>query len=135
MPLPEHAATGRLVYLETDPVELRDRAARQRRQAAIEFLEPHCAFFTWGENYGHPDCGVPDRRALPVPADAAAGRHGLWRSSAERRRRHVHHHRQLAAALARGRFKGERLPLEQAPRVPEVPRSARPKRPPLRAGA
>lgn len=58
VPLPEHAATGRLVYLETDPValqiELHDRDA-----AAVAFLEPHVALFTWGLNYGAPDCRVP----------------------------------------------------------------------------
>src|SRR4051812_48710143 len=58
VPRPEHYATGRLVYLETDPVELEIELYHNHRQA-IEFLEPHCAFFTWGLNYGHPDCRVP----------------------------------------------------------------------------
>jgi hypothetical protein len=58
IPLPEHSATGRLVYLETDPVELEVELHNQAPGAA-EFLEPHVAFFTWGLNYGQPDCRVP----------------------------------------------------------------------------
>ena len=58
MPLPEHSATGRLVYLETDPVLLQIELADNNPET-IAFLEPHCAFFTFGENYGSPDCGLP----------------------------------------------------------------------------
>lgn len=58
MPLPEHAETGRLVYLGTDPVEVEIDLHHNVRQT-IEYLEPHCAFFTWGENYGNPDCRLP----------------------------------------------------------------------------
>jgi hypothetical protein len=58
VPLPEHSATKRLIYLETDPVEL-EIGLYDGVQAAIDFLEPHIAFFTWGLNYGHPDCRVP----------------------------------------------------------------------------
>ena len=57
-PLPEHYATGRLVYLGTDPVEV-EIQLYHNEQATIDYLAPHCAFFTWGENYGSPDCGVP----------------------------------------------------------------------------
>jgi hypothetical protein len=57
-PLPEHSATGRLVYLGTDPVQVEIDLYHNIRRT-IEFLEPHCAFFTWGENYGNPDCKVP----------------------------------------------------------------------------
>jgi len=28
-------------------------------QRAVDFLEPHCAFFTFGENYGKADCRLP----------------------------------------------------------------------------
>ena len=38
-PLPEHAATGRLVYLETDPVEL-EVELYNKVPGVIEFLEP-----------------------------------------------------------------------------------------------
>jgi hypothetical protein len=58
MPLPEHYATGRLVYLETDPVEL-EIELHENRADTIAFLEPHCALFTWGLNYGRADCKVP----------------------------------------------------------------------------
>jgi hypothetical protein len=57
-PLPEHSATNRLIYLETDPVELEIELYNGDRKA-IEFLEPHSAYFTWGLNYGRPDCKVP----------------------------------------------------------------------------
>lgn len=58
LPRPEHGATQRLVYLETDPVapqiELYDN-----RTETIEFLSAHQAFFTFGENLGRPSCQVP----------------------------------------------------------------------------
>jgi GT2 family glycosyltransferase len=57
-PLPEHSATGRLVYLETDPV-LAQIELHHNVQYTLDFLEPHCAFFTFGENYGNPDCELP----------------------------------------------------------------------------
>jgi len=58
IPLPEHSATGRLIYLETDPVELQIQL-HDNNQEAIDFLSPHGAFFTFGENYGNPDCKLP----------------------------------------------------------------------------
>jgi hypothetical protein len=67
-PLPEHAETGRLVYLETDPVRLQVEL-HDNRQPTVEHLEPHVAFFTFGESYGRPGCGLPvsDRfRFLPT---------------------------------------------------------------------
>ncbi len=57
-PLPEHAATGRLVYLETDPVQLQVELS-QGRQETVDFLEPHVAFFTFGENCGRDGCLLP----------------------------------------------------------------------------
>jgi GT2 family glycosyltransferase len=57
-PLPELAATGRLVYLETDPVQLQLELSHGV-QETLDFLEPHCAFFTFAENWGQPDCGLP----------------------------------------------------------------------------
>jgi len=57
-PLPEHSATGRLVYLETDPV-LPQIELYHNVQYTLDFLEQHCAFFTFGENYGNPDCKLP----------------------------------------------------------------------------
>src|SRR5918994_636024 len=57
-PLPEHSETGRIDYLETDTVD-REVEVYHNVQRTIDLLEPHCAFFTWGENYGKPDCKVP----------------------------------------------------------------------------
>lgn len=54
----EMAATGRLIYVETDPVQVQLELDRGGREA-IDYLEPHCAFFTFAENYGRPDCPLP----------------------------------------------------------------------------
>jgi ATP-binding cassette, subfamily B, bacterial len=58
LPFPEHAATDRLVFLGTDPVEVELEVHRGDRRA-IEFLDQHVAFFTWGLNFGNPDCKLP----------------------------------------------------------------------------
>jgi GT2 family glycosyltransferase len=57
-PRPEHSRTGRLVYLETDPVQLQVEL-HEEQPDTIEFLEQHCAFFTFGENWGGADCRLP----------------------------------------------------------------------------
>jgi len=54
-PLPEHSSTARLIYLETDPVQLQIELYNADPRA-IRFLEPHSAFFSFGENLGNPDC-------------------------------------------------------------------------------
>jgi GT2 family glycosyltransferase len=67
-PLPEFAAGGPLVYLETDPVQLQLELAHGV-QETLDFLEPHAAFFTFAENWGQPDCGLPAQeryRFLPT---------------------------------------------------------------------
>jgi hypothetical protein len=58
LPRPEHSASGRLVYLETDPVFVPVRV-QQNNPETIDLLAAHSAFFTWGLNYGNPDCQVP----------------------------------------------------------------------------
>ena len=58
VPLPEHTATGRLVYVETDPVQLQIELHDGVKETE-EFLSAHCAFFTFGENIGNPDCELP----------------------------------------------------------------------------
>jgi GT2 family glycosyltransferase len=57
-PLPELWATDRLVYLETDPVQLQHELA-EGYEASYAFLEPHAAFFTFAENIGQADCRLP----------------------------------------------------------------------------
>jgi GT2 family glycosyltransferase len=64
IPASEHYATGRLVYLETDPVQLQIELHEQN-PTTIEFLEPHCAFFTFGENLGAADCPLPVSERFP----------------------------------------------------------------------
>jgi GT2 family glycosyltransferase len=65
LPRPELVASDRLVYLETDPVQLQVEL-HQNVQETIEFLEPHCAFFTFAENYGNPDCLLPVQDRFPL---------------------------------------------------------------------
>jgi GT2 family glycosyltransferase len=84
-PLAELYANDRLVYLETDPVQLQVEL-QQNVQETIDFLEPHCAYFTFAENYGNADCLLPlqDRYPLrpthqPVVMDFWSGRQGLRR--------------------------------------------------------
>ena len=70
VPLPEHAATDRLVFLGTDPVATELKIHRGERET-IEFLDKHAAFFTWGLNYGNPDCRLPwasPYSFIPTPA-------------------------------------------------------------------
>src|SRR4051795_8395169 len=64
-PLAELYANDRLVYLETDPVQLQVELQHDV-QATIDFLEPHSAFFTFAENYGNPDCRLPEQNRYPL---------------------------------------------------------------------
>jgi hypothetical protein len=57
-PQPEHAATGRLVYIGTDPVLLEIQLSEGSPEAHA-LLEPHVAFFTWAANHGKDDCRLP----------------------------------------------------------------------------
>ena len=57
-PLPELKATDRLIYLETDPVQLQLELA-EGYAASYEFLDAHAAFFTFAENYGQEGCLLP----------------------------------------------------------------------------
>jgi ABC-type multidrug transport system fused ATPase/permease subunit/GT2 family glycosyltransferase len=65
MPLPEHAATDRLVFLGTDPVEVELEIHAGHRRT-IEMLEQHVAFFTSGLNFGNPDCALPWSGSFPL---------------------------------------------------------------------
>ena len=121
LPLPEHAATERLVFLGTDPVDLELEVQRGARRA-IEFLDQHTAFFSWGLNFGNPDCRLPWASRFPVRRQPAPGGARLL-GGRRRADRTVHHDRQLAPAGAQRALRGSRLRLEQAPAVPEDPRS------------
>ena len=77
VPLPEHYATGRLVYLETDPVELQIELFNKDANT-IAFLEPHCAFFTWGLNYYSPDCRLPLPERFHFKTSVPAVVQDLW---------------------------------------------------------
>ena len=57
-PRPEHTATGRLVYLGTDPVN-REIALHEKDEEIVDLFAAHASHFTWGENHGRPDCKVP----------------------------------------------------------------------------
>ncbi len=57
-PLPDLRATDRLVYVETDPVQLQVELA-DGYKASHEFLEAHSAFFTFAESYGSDECLLP----------------------------------------------------------------------------
>jgi GT2 family glycosyltransferase len=63
--LPELRQSDRLVYLETDPVQLQVELHDNVPQT-LDFLEPHCAFFTFAENYGRPDCKLPVQNRFPL---------------------------------------------------------------------
>ena len=65
VPRPEHYGSGRLVYVGTDPVE-HEVAVHNGDQGMVAHLEPHSVFFTWGENHGNQDCGVPAFERFPL---------------------------------------------------------------------
>jgi hypothetical protein len=58
LPTREQAETGRLVYLETDPVWIQIELYRGLKRTA-DFLDLHSSFFTFGENYGRQVCALP----------------------------------------------------------------------------
>ena len=57
-PREELVRSERLVYVETDPVQTQIELY-EGDQAAIDFLAPHSALFTFAENIGAPGCGLP----------------------------------------------------------------------------
>jgi glycosyltransferase involved in cell wall biosynthesis len=69
VPLPEHTAGNKLVYLGTDPVEV-EAELHAGDATATAFMAAHAAHFTWGLNYGRPDCRLPVTppfRLIPTP--------------------------------------------------------------------
>ena len=133
-PLPELSANGRLDLP-------RDRsgpaAARAPPRRAGDGRLPRAALrlLHLRRELGQARLRPAGAGALPVHPHPPAGRaRPLARSLAAARRR-LHHDRQLAPGLARRHLRRRALHLEQAPRVPQVPRAARAQRPGLRAGA
>ncbi len=62
----EHMRVPVRAYVETDPV-LPQIEVAQGRKFTIEFLAAHTHHFTYGENFGAPDCEVPIRRFRYLP--------------------------------------------------------------------
>ena len=81
VPTEELAATDRLVYLETDPVQLQLELARGY-EPTHDFLEPHCAFFTFAENYGGADCALPVSDRYPFKHTRQPVLLDLWETTA-----------------------------------------------------
>ncbi|CAN5259524.1 hypothetical protein BH18GEM1_BH18GEM1_07820 [soil metagenome] len=65
LPRPEHTSTGRLICVATDPVQL-EIELHQEVAATIRFLESHRVVFSFGENYGRPDCLLPVSERFPI---------------------------------------------------------------------
>lgn len=59
--LAEHLRVPARVYLETDPVLAQIEVA-QGREFTVDLLAAHTHHFTYGENFGAPDCSVPVER-------------------------------------------------------------------------
>lgn len=78
VPEPEHYATDRLVYVETDPVQVQiDLAAGD--QETIDYLAPHCAFFTFGENYALGTSQLPNSDGFDFQPTRQPVVMDLWR--------------------------------------------------------
>jgi hypothetical protein len=83
VPLPEHAATGRLVYVGTDPVLL-EVQLHEGSKAAFDFLSPHAAFFTWAGNHGGPDYRLPLFETFPFQPTRQPLLLDVWNGGDER---------------------------------------------------
>ena len=117
-PLPELYATGPARLPGDRPGAAPGRAARRACSTTLDFLEPHCAFFTFGENYGSPDCGLPVSGPLPAsarPASRSCSTSGRAAAAPRERFTTVGNWRQPWRDVT---FDGRALQLEQAPRVP-----------------
>jgi hypothetical protein len=92
----EHLSVPVRIYLETDPV-LPQIEVAQGRRFTIDLLAAHTHHFSYGENFGAADCGVPVERfrylptrqpvvldwwqAGPPPADARFTTVSSWKQS------------------------------------------------------
>ena len=92
---PNHAAIRCLIYIETDPVAVQIAVAKGDARA-IDVLDTYHYLFSYGENFGAPDCRVPIERyhwrptrmpinldwwemTTPPPAKAALTTVANWR--------------------------------------------------------
>jgi hypothetical protein len=64
--LPEHDRIPHKIYVETDPVATQIRVAEGDRDM-VETLGAHDTLFSYGENFGARDCGVPIERFRWLP--------------------------------------------------------------------
>ena len=64
--LDEHQRIPRKIYVETDPVKT-EILVEQGNQEMIDTLDAHDTHFTFGENFGAPDCGAPLGRHRWLP--------------------------------------------------------------------
>jgi hypothetical protein len=62
----EHMSVPCRVYVESDPVAMQVRVAKNDR-SSIELLEAHTNYFSFGENLGAPGCAVPVERFEWLP--------------------------------------------------------------------
>ncbi len=62
----EHFAGPRRIYIETDPVKSQIFVA-QGDADMLRMLGAHDVLFSFGENIGHPDCGLPAGRLAWLP--------------------------------------------------------------------
>jgi GT2 family glycosyltransferase len=85
VPRPELIASDRLVYVETDPVQPQVELSHGL-ESTIEFLEQHCAHFTFAENYGHHSCGLPVSERFDFQPTRQPVACGLWASDRGPRR-------------------------------------------------
>jgi hypothetical protein len=65
----EHLRCPIRIYLETDPVVHQIRIANGD-QKYIDLIGAHTTLFSWGANYGEPDCGVPIAHFTYKPTNA-----------------------------------------------------------------
>ncbi len=62
----EHLACPRRIYVESDPVAAQIKVA-QGHQDTIDTLAAHHVHFSFGENFGSPDCKVPLKQFKWIP--------------------------------------------------------------------
>ena len=117
-PRPAGSSTSRPIPVQLQ-LELQPRAAGDARlpRAALRLLHLR-------RELGQARLRPAASGALPLRADPPAGRHRPLARPLAAAGRPLHDDRQLAPGLARRDLRGRALHLEQAPRVPQVPRPA-----------